>query len=141
MQKAIDYVEITTYWAEFWGAMDARDYFRLLQRLSPACRWHRDRVCVGYDDILESLNQRDTRIVSRHVSNNLVVQPAIDGYDCRYTLTIYSYARKAPEEGPPHTITGPKVADYFAKLTKVEGHWLASEIRADLVFERMPAKQ
>jgi SnoaL-like protein len=137
MTSVTDYAEIHHYLNRFWAAMDRCDYNEILDGLTADCRWFRDRWREGRTDILESLNQRPALVVSRHNVCNLVLDRTPEGYDCAYGLIIFGFPRETVDQKPPYKTSGPRMGDWQSKLVNLDGRWLASEIRANLVFERM----
>jgi hypothetical protein len=136
MTIAADYTDILQYLVRFWRAMDRADYEEVLRGLTTDARWRRDRWSEGHADILEALQQRNALLVSSHSVTNLVIEPNGDGCDCRYSLIIFGHNRATAGEPPPYATSGPRMGDWQSRLVKQNGAWLASEITAQLLFER-----
>jgi len=132
----VDQVSIGSFWARFWSAMDQSDYDAIIDSLTGNCRWLRSGWCEGHEAIRASLDERPANLVSRHLVNNLVIEPDGNGYDCRYTLIIFGAQRETVDDRGPYVTSGARVADYRAILVGEGGSWKVAEIQPELVFER-----
>jgi hypothetical protein len=120
---------------QLWEAMDRNDHGTILRLLSPDCRWLREGWCVGRDAISASLELRGKK-VTRHLVTNLRVREAEGLLNCRYTLLFFGH-ELAEGQVPPFKTTGPRAADYWVTLLPHEGGWRFSELRGELIFDRV----
>lgn len=131
-----DRPSVETFWVDFWGAMDRADYDAIVEALTEDCRWLRADWCEGRTAIRTSLEQRPALLFTRHLVSNLALIPDSRGYACRYTLVIFGAQRSSIDASPPFVTTGPRVAEYHAKIIRSGDRWKISEIRPELLFER-----
>jgi hypothetical protein len=136
MNALNDYLDIQQNLVGFWQAMDRADYDALLAQLTDDVRWKRDRWREGKADVLQSLEQRASLLVSRHCMTNLRIAPNGNGYDCSYGLIIFGHNRTLETEQAPYVTAGPRMGDWSSKIVKRNSAWLTREISATLIFER-----